>query len=475
MAFLTQGPMLLYAGLGLGIVAISFLTLNQRQKDVIFRRLRLRGRRASTANTPPRSVSPDKKEPKNSPPSSSEYVNAFPPLTRDLLEEVAADLPANQRDALGDLSFDEENWHKSIMGFEEDFRTCEPSKYNFSGYSVKEIRALGDFPDYSTLSGVPLPEPYPEHDIQTALPRPYRPFRWAYHQTMCKWTEPSQRHIRLTFFLALTKMETDWWLELENTYVKRIAERKRLYAEHGESVLQCLPGSELACKELMEMIIQFLCARYPQYFYLHEDKKTFENKILGTKQDVSAKHPLLVILDNVPEDFAITLRNPETGYYHFRAGVICSALGWNVGTKIGKSLPQIHAPIPDYKEKMQFSMDRYVGPNTPPPLSPHVGHLFLVEDIDTYLIDSSPRCPHKNQSSVAHGVSKSINLCTCHQVIHMRNTVTSNLQTLIFHAFIYGWTGKLFAACLSLVASCSTSRLCSPRSQSSAMSHISHP
>jgi hypothetical protein len=187
MAFLTQGSLLLYAGLGLGMVTISFLTLSQRQKDIVFRRLRLRGRRASTANTPPRSVSPDKKEPKNSPPSSSEYVSTFPPLTRDLLEVVAADLPADQRAALGDLAFDEENWTKSVMGFEEDFRTCDPSKYNFSGYSVQEIRGLGDFPDYSTLSGVPLPEPYPEHDIQTALPRPYRPFRWAYHQTMCKW------------------------------------------------------------------------------------------------------------------------------------------------------------------------------------------------------------------------------------------------------------------------------------------------
>ena len=147
---------------------------------------------------------------------------------------------------------------------------------------------------------------------------------------------------------------------MENTYVSRIAQRKKLYVDHGEAVLQWLPGSELACKELMETSIQFLCARYPQYFHLHSDKKTFENKILGTKQDVSSKHPLLVMLDNIPEDFAIMLRNPETGYYPFRAGMICSALGWNVGTKIGLQLHEIHAPIPDYKEKMQFSMDRYV-------------------------------------------------------------------------------------------------------------------
>ena len=67
-----------------------------------------------------------------------------------------------------------------------------------------------------------------------------------------------------------------------------------------------------------------------------------------------------VLLNNIPEDFAITLRDPDTGYYSFRAGIICSSLGWNVGSKIGLKLHEIHKPIPDYKEKMQFSMDRFV-------------------------------------------------------------------------------------------------------------------
>jgi hypothetical protein len=53
-------------------------------------------------------------------------------------------------------------------------------------FTVEDIEALGDFPDYATLSGIPLPEPYHDFDIKKAKPRPYRPFRWAYHQTMCK-------------------------------------------------------------------------------------------------------------------------------------------------------------------------------------------------------------------------------------------------------------------------------------------------
>lgn len=159
--------------------------------------------------------------------------------------------------------------------------------------------------------------------------------------------------------LALTRLETDWWIELERTYKSRIAQRKELFAKNGKAVLDALPGSELACKELMEMVLQYVCARYPQYFTL-VDKRILKNRILDTEQDIRAKPPLEILLDNIPEDFALMLRDDDTGFYFLRAAVICSALGWNVASKIGRQLHQIHAPIPDYKEKMQFSMDRCV-------------------------------------------------------------------------------------------------------------------
>lgn len=154
-------------------------------------------------------------------------------------------------------------------------------------------------------------------------------------------------------------MEPDWWLEVENTYAARVRERLGLFDQYGSAVLDYLPGSELACKELMEMCLQFYCTRYPTLFSLSADKRTFRNVLLGTITDIKSMHPLHVLLRNVPEDFAIVLRNENDGMYYFRAGVICSSLGWNVGTKIGMQLKEIHKPIPDYKEKMAFSMDRY--------------------------------------------------------------------------------------------------------------------
>lgn len=154
-------------------------------------------------------------------------------------------------------------------------------------------------------------------------------------------------------------MEPDWWLEIENTYIDRIAERKQIFKDHGNKILDAMPGSELACKELMEMCLQFYCARYPNHFSLSADNRTFHNRILNEETDIKSLHPLHVLLHNVPEDFAIVLRNDTNGMYYFRAGVVCSSLGWNVQTKLGMGMPEIHKPIPDYKEKMSFSMDRF--------------------------------------------------------------------------------------------------------------------
>ena len=84
----------------------------------------------------------------------------------------------------------------------------------------------------------------------------------------------------------------------------------------------------------------------------------FKNNILGTETVIRDMHPLHVLLHNVPEDFAVMVRNPEDGMYYFRAGILCSSLGWSVETKLGLQLKDIHKPIPDYKEKMEFSMDR---------------------------------------------------------------------------------------------------------------------
>ncbi|KAF3479701.1 uncharacterized protein GIQ15_06677 [Arthroderma uncinatum] len=314
-------------------VLILYVTARKWQRLDIHKCVKGPLRGYLSSSYPPSAV--QEKEPAPSP----QYQGLLPPLRREFLQDIRQPI-CYQRIRCPPVT--EEQVKRSILPMESNYMLCNDIKYTPTGFSTEDIKALGDFPDYATLSGVPLPEPYPEFDIAKAIPRPYRPFRWNYHQTM-----------------SLARLDTNWWLELENTYKERVAERMGLYRKCGKEVLDYLPGSELACKELMEMSLQFLCARYPHYFSLSRDKRFFNNGILGTVEDLQAAHPIEILMANIPEDFAIMLRDEKTGNYYLRAGATCSSLGWNLGTKMGLQLHEIHGPIPDYKEKMQFSMGRY--------------------------------------------------------------------------------------------------------------------
>ena len=49
-----------------------------------------------------------------------------------------------------------------------------------------QMSGKNKLPDYSKLTGFPAPKPIHHFDIDIAEPRPYRPFRWEYYQTMCE-------------------------------------------------------------------------------------------------------------------------------------------------------------------------------------------------------------------------------------------------------------------------------------------------
>ncbi|KAI1852726.1 hypothetical protein JX266_002267 [Neoarthrinium moseri] len=211
-----------------------------------------------------------------------------------------------------------------------------------TGILTQEIKALGKFPDYSVLSGVPHPKPIPSFDISKAVFRPFRPFRWNYHQTM-----------------SLMKMESDYWIELEHNYFTRMKQRIDIWEQHGERIMFEAPGSELASRELMEMVLQNICIKYPHYFQLEENNTILRNRLLDTSIVIGSMPALEVLYRTIPEDFAVMCRNEEDGMYYLRSAMVCSSVGWNIGLHKNKILRKIHDAVPQWEEKMAFSVDRW--------------------------------------------------------------------------------------------------------------------
>jgi hypothetical protein len=175
-------------GLGAFSLAMSVvvLTASKGKREAVLDRLNLHRRRASGASTPPRSFSPGKKTSISTSERPS-YANVFPPSRREGLPELAKTASTENAKILNGKEPSMKALMNDALPMTSSYNLPNgPIKYTPTGFSTAELKAMGDFPAYDVLSGVALPEPYNNFDITKALPRPYRPVRWAYHQTMCK-------------------------------------------------------------------------------------------------------------------------------------------------------------------------------------------------------------------------------------------------------------------------------------------------
>ena len=84
----------------------------------------------------------------------------------------------------------------------------------------------------------PDPPPYPDWDVHTTKPLPYRPFKYGpYHITM-----------------GLRTMQWDDWIELDNHFPKFHADKLRRIEERGEKCSRTAPeGFDGACELLEEL------------------------------------------------------------------------------------------------------------------------------------------------------------------------------------------------------------------------------
>lgn len=110
--------------------------------------------------------------------SKDSHVDTFPPSQRRLLAQASSAFDNNE------APIEQPALSSRLLRMNEDYDAVAQDRTLFSGFSVSDVVALGVFPDYATLSEVPLPEPLNDFDINTAQGRPYRPLRWPYHQTM---------------------------------------------------------------------------------------------------------------------------------------------------------------------------------------------------------------------------------------------------------------------------------------------------
>ena len=180
--------------------------------------------------------------------------------------------------------------------------------------------------------------------------RPWRPFRWPYHQTM-----------------SIFRLDMNHWLDMDKYYIHYIEEKERIWHQYGKENIDWLPESEDACLELMETVTSHMLERCPLLFTLLEDKKEkgriVRNEILKETLDMTyplKQHPLIFVSKMAKEDFYVVKKNPKDGHHYMVAAAVPFPGGsFGINHKIGKNLDAIHTDVPYYQENLKKSMERW--------------------------------------------------------------------------------------------------------------------
>jgi len=197
--------------------------------------------------------------------------------------------------------------------------------------------------------GLPNPEPLLKFDLDTATTRNHvyvnKVLRYPYFQTM-----------------AHQPMDINDWIEIDKDYTWYIEQKAKVIKEQGKHVLDSLPENDVACTELLEVLIDWLPRRYPTMFEAIDcPKGGIWNKVTNERfkniSDLQGVEALRVISRLVQDDFLMA-KERDDGQVYFTGGLVAFPGFYLLSKKINRTIKTVHAPVPQFNEKLLLSVER---------------------------------------------------------------------------------------------------------------------
>ncbi len=139
------------------------------------------------------------------------------------------------------------------------------------------------------------------------------------------------------------------WIELGPDAGEAIAAKVRLNEEYPSTVFAALDGVEPEATEVATALIDHLRRRWP-------------DRYASATLD-PALHPLDAVARFVPEDLALMVE--RDGRLLFGAGSVCFPNRWDLRSKIGRSLHEVHEPVALLNDQLADPIDRFFDRLTP--------------------------------------------------------------------------------------------------------------
>jgi len=172
----------------------------------------------------------------------------------------------------------------------------------------------------------------------TAAPLPYLPFMEGAGEF--RWR------------LGVRPLDPARWIELGHDADEAIAEKQRLCAEHHDTVFAALSGIDEEAAEVAGALVEHLRRRWPARY--------------GAVELDPGLHPLDAAARLVPEDLVLMVERPvgdrsgEGSTLVFGGGSVCFPNRWDLRAKLGRTLTEVHAPVPQLNAQLEHPITRFL-------------------------------------------------------------------------------------------------------------------
>lgn len=173
------------------------------------------------------------------------------------------------------------------------------------------------------------------------------------HQRLYLPFMDSQRGIKM----GLKPLKLEDWIEIDDQFVPYLTRKKELLQHHYSEVFASLSGSETGQREVLDLLLDYLPQRFPQYYKRRGD--LIENLLIQQCWNIAdfETKPLDLAGRLVQEDLCLMQRNCE-GYILIAASV-CFPSNWRLEDKLGQPLARIHKPVPKYTEQLASPVNNF--------------------------------------------------------------------------------------------------------------------
>lgn len=152
------------------------------------------------------------------------------------------------------------------------------------------------------------------------------------------------------------------WIVVDDAYAAQVAEKTRLLRDRRGDVLQSIPGSESAQRELFETIVEIL-SRHSEFSIDQDRAQRPDGALVSLDRD----DPLATLGQLLQEDLCILQK--QGNEHVLTSALLCFPASWTLSEKIGLPLTCIHRPVSDYTLEIAARVQRFFdGVRTEQPL-----------------------------------------------------------------------------------------------------------